>query len=92
MPDITHSIKIKQELFKEVLGSETHEKIEPIKTKEMLMLSVNTTITVGTVEKISGNELELSLNLPIVALQGENVGIARNIGGHWRLIGQGEIL
>jgi translation initiation factor 2 subunit 3 len=92
LPDITHSIKIKQELFKEVLGSETHEKIEPIKTKEMLMLSVNTTITVGTVEKISGNELELSLNLPIVALQGENVGIARNIGGHWRLIGQGEIL
>ena len=58
----------------------------------MLMLSANTTITVGTVEKISGDNLELSLNIPVVALKGDNVGIARNINGHWRLIGFGEIL
>ena len=58
----------------------------------MLMLSVNTTITVGTVEKVSDNELELSLNIPIIALKKDNVGIARNINGHWRLIGFGEIL
>jgi translation initiation factor 2 subunit 3 len=31
----------------------------PLKTKEMLMLSVNTTITVGTVEKISGDLVEI---------------------------------
>lgn len=89
LPDITHNIKIKSELFKEVLGIEGHNKVEPIKTKEMLMLSANTTITVGTVEKIKDNEIELSLNIPIVALQGDSVGIARNIGGHWRLIGWG---
>ena len=58
----------------------------------MLMLSVNTTITVGTVEKIDKDELELSLNIPIVALKSDNVGIARNINGHWRLIGFGEII
>jgi translation initiation factor 2 gamma subunit (eIF-2gamma) len=58
----------------------------------MLMLSVNTTITVGIVEKIDQENLDLSLNIPIVALTGDNVGIARNINGHWRLIGFGEIL
>lgn len=92
LPDITHNIKIKTELFKEVLGTEEHKNVEPIKTKEMLMLSVNTTITVGTVEKINKETIELSLNIPVVALKGDNVGIARNINGHWRLIGWGEII
>lgn len=92
LPEITNQVKIKYELFKEVLGIENKKQVESIKSKEMLMLSVNTTITVGIVEKISGNEIELSLNIPIVALQGDNVGIARNIDNHWRLIGFGEIL
>ena len=43
-------------------------------------------------EKISKNEIELFLNIPIVLLKGSNVGIARNISGHWRLIGFGEIV
>ncbi len=92
LPEISHDLKIKSNLFKEVLGTAEHQVVEPIKTKEMLMLSANTTITVGIVEKVSENELELSLNIPIVALKGDNVGIARNINGHWRLIGFGEIL
>jgi translation initiation factor 2 subunit 3 len=92
LPEITYKIKIKTKLFKEVLGESEKKEVEKIKTKEMLMLSVNTTITVGTVEKILNNEIEMNLNIPIVALKGNNVGIARNIGGHWRLIGFGEIL
>ncbi len=92
LPEISHNIKIKSELFREVLGTEKHEKVEPLKTKEMLMLSVNTTITVGIVKTIKENEIELDLNIPIVALKKDNVGIARNIDKHWRLIGWGEIL
>lgn len=92
LPEITYNAKIKTKLFKEVLGTEDKNPVEPIKTKEMLMMSVNTTITVGTVEKIKNDEIELSLNIPIVALKGDNVGIARNLKGHWRLIGFGEII
>ncbi len=91
LPEITHNIKLKTKLFTEVFGTKESQKIEPFRTKEMLMLSVNTTITVGTVEKIHGDEIELSLNIPVVALEGDNTGIARNIGGHWRLVGWGEI-
>ena len=54
LPEITDILKIKAQLFDEVLGIQEHKDIEPIKTKETLMLNVNTTITVGTVEKISG--------------------------------------
>jgi len=92
LPEISHNLKIKANLFEQVLGIADSQSVEPMKTKEMLMLSVNTTITVGTVEKVSGDELELSLNIPIVALKGDNIGIARNINGHWRLIGFGEII
>jgi translation initiation factor 2 subunit 3 len=91
LPEITNTLKLKAELFKEVLGVQEHQDVAPIKTKEMLMLSVNTTITVGTVEKISKDEIDLNLNIPIVALKGDNVGIARNIDAHWRLIGFGKI-
>ncbi|MCK5149838.1 translation initiation factor IF-2 subunit gamma [Candidatus Pacearchaeota archaeon] len=92
LPEISHNVKIKSELFKEVLGTSDHKEVEPLKTKELVMLSVNTTITVGTIEKIKGNEIELNLNIPIVALKGDNLGIARNIDSHWRLIGWGEIV
>jgi len=92
LPEISHKIKIKTKLFKEVLGTKDNKKVDPLKIKEMLMLSVNTTITVGTVEKIKEDEVEINLNIPIVALKKDNVGIARNIDRHWRLIGWGEIL
>ncbi|MEK6945582.1 MAG: translation initiation factor IF-2 subunit gamma [Nanoarchaeota archaeon] len=92
LPEIAYKIRIKATLFNEVLGIETHKPVDPLKTKEMLMLSVNTTITVGSVEKITKNEVELSLNIPIVPIKGDNVGIARNIDSHWRLIGFGEII
>ncbi len=92
LPEITHSLKIHYSLFKEVLGIANNQAIEPIKTREMLMLSVDTTITVGVVEKIKKDEIELSLNIPVIALKGSNVGIARNLGGHWRLIGFGELI
>src|SRR3989339_1578151 len=92
LPEIAHKIKLKAKLFEEVLGTEEQQKIEPFKTKEMLMLSVNTTITVGTVEKINRDQIELLLNIPVVTLPVDNTGIARNLGGHWRLVGFGEVI
>jgi len=94
LPEITSEIKVKFSLFKQIAGTSKHEKIENIKPSELLMLSVNTSITVGLVKKIdsSQNTIELSLRIPIVPFQGESIGIARNIEGHWRLIGWGKIV
>src|SRR3989338_8936089 len=92
LPDISYKIKIKYNLFSEVFGEEKKMKIDDLKVIEMLMLSINTTISVGKVEKIKNKEIDLVLKIPIVPIKGDSVGIARNIGGHWRLIGFGEIL
>ncbi|MFA5857244.1 MAG: translation initiation factor IF-2 subunit gamma [Candidatus Pacearchaeota archaeon] len=92
LPEITEKIKLKYKLFDEVLGIQEKKVIEDIKLSEMIMLSINTTTTVGKVHKIKNNEVEFTLKIPVVPIKGESVGIARNIGGHWRLIGFGEVL
>ena len=92
IPEINYKVKIKFSLFKEVYGLSGHEKVADIKTTELLLLSVNTSITIGTVMKINRDEIELDLRIPIVPFKNANVGIARNIEGHWRLIGFGEII
>jgi len=93
LPEITYNTKISSELFNKVLGMQKDKEVEDIKPGEMLMLSINTAISVGTVKKIDkqGN-LEMNLTIPIVPIKGDNVGLARNINNHWRLIGFGEIL
>lgn len=92
LPDISEKIKLKYELFEEVLGEESGAKIEKLKTEEMIMLSINTTTNVGRIEKVGKGEVEMKLNIPVVPIKGDSVGLARNIHGHWRLIGFGEVL
>ena len=91
LPDIKDKIVLEVSKFTEVFGTNNHEKVEDFKTNEMLMLSVNSSTTVGTVKKIIKEKIELELRIPVVPLKGESVGIARNFQGHWRLIGFGEI-
>jgi len=92
LPEKSDKIKIKFELFPEVLGEESKMKIEPLKPSENIMLSVNTTITVGQILKLKNNETEFLLKIPIIPIKGDSIGLARNIHGHWRLIGYGEII
>ncbi|MCR4284705.1 MAG: translation initiation factor IF-2 subunit gamma [archaeon] len=91
LPEITEKIGLRYNLFKEVFGTGKHEIVGGLKVNEMLMLSLNTSITVGTITKISKDFAELILKIPVVPLKGESVGIARNLNGHWRLIGFGTI-
>jgi len=90
--DVKSNLKIKFKIFDEIVIEKEKLKVENIKTPEMLMLSVNTSIAVGSVIKISKDEFEIKLKAPVIAPKGSNVGIARNISGHWRLVGYGEVL
>jgi len=92
LPAIVDRVKIKFKLFSQLFGVNENTKVENLKTSELIMLSVNTAITVGTVKTIKGNEAEVILRVPIVPIKSENIGIARSINGHWRLIGFGELL
>lgn len=92
LPEITEAVKIKYSLFPEVFTQSESKKVEPIKPSEMLMLSINTAMTIGVVKRMNKDQIEFSLKIPIVPCKGDNLGIARNINNHWRLIGYGEVL
>ena len=92
LPDIVDKIKIEKNLFKEIIGTEGHREVEELKLSDLLMISANTSISVGKITKIDGDTIDLELNIPIVPFKGDNIGLARNIEGHWRLIGFGVII
>ena len=91
LPEIIDKIKIDYKLFKKMQQDSKIEEIQDLKISEMLMLSANTSITVGKIIKKNNTEIELELKIPIVPLKNEPIGIARNINGHWRLIGYGNL-
>jgi translation initiation factor 2 gamma subunit (eIF-2gamma) len=66
--------------------------IENLKPSELIMLSVNTGITVGMIKTIKGDEAEIHLRIPMVPIKSDNIGIARNINSHWRLIGYCDLI
>jgi translation initiation factor 2 subunit 3 len=92
LPEIVDKIKLKFKLFDKVFGTSEDTKVENLKPSELIMLSVNTAITVGLVKTIKNNLAEINLRIPIVPIKSENIGIARNINNHWRLIGFGELI
>lgn len=92
LPEIVFTIKMNYHLFSEVLGTQLKTDVQPLKPSETVMLSVNTSVTIGMIKKLTKTEAEVHLRIPIVPFKGENIAIARNINNHWRLIGYGEIL
>ena len=92
LPENSQKVKLKFKLFPEVFGTSSQIKVDPITRKELLMLSINTSITGGTVGEINKDEILVDLKVPVILFRGDNVGIARKVLGHWRLIGFGEIL
>ena len=56
LPEISYELKMSCNIFEKVFGSEEGEKTEQLRSGEVLMLSVNTTTTVGTVKRIKNNQ------------------------------------
>jgi len=92
LPDSIRELELHHNLFPKVFGISSQVPVDKIKEKEILMLSINASITGGTVSSIKEDKIKISLKVPVTVFPKDNVGIARNIQGHWRLIGYGEII
>ncbi len=79
-------------LLNRVVGTKEELKVDPIKLGEPLMLNVNTTVTVGVVNKMEKKRLHVMFKLPVCAEEGSRVTVSRNLGGRWRLIGYANII
>ena len=91
-PEIYDKLEIKYKLFETVVGSEEMEKVEPIKTKEPLMLNIGTAMTIGIVTKVTKEKLNVILNPPLPVDTDLKVSISRQFGRRWRLIGYGDVI
>ncbi|MEK6886027.1 MAG: translation initiation factor IF-2 subunit gamma [Nanoarchaeota archaeon] len=94
LPEIVDKIKIKYNLFNQVFGTDENTKVENLKPSELIMFSVNTGITVGMIKTVNPKDktAEVHLRIPIVPIKSGNIGLARNINNHWRLIGYSELI
>jgi len=83
-------ISITANLLEYVIGAREKIKVDNIKPKETLLLTIGIYRTVGNVTAL-GKKLAISLKIPVCAYPGDRVAISRQMQGRWRLVGWGEV-
>jgi len=91
-PPTREYLRLRLHLLERVVGAQDELVVEPIKQGENLMININSTATVGTVIKLSPEEITCKLLIPVCAYKDSRATISRRIGDRYRLIGYGEIL
>ncbi|MHB8361381.1 MAG: translation initiation factor IF-2 subunit gamma [Thermoplasmataceae archaeon] len=92
LPPMTMTLTAETHLLKRVVGFTEEMNVEPIKSKESLMLTVGTSNTVGMVTSARDGSAEIILKYPVAARENERIAIARRVENRWRLIGYGNII
>lgn len=92
LPPIWYSVRLKISLLERMMAVTGEQEVEPLKAKELLMLNVHSSATVGTVSELGKNEVTVSLRMPICASEGDNITISRRVGTRFRLVGYGELV
>lgn len=93
LPQAEDEIKFKTTLFDHVIGTEgAVQKVESIKTGDVLMLTVAIAKTVGAVASSAKGTTVVKLKLPVCAGKNQRITISKQVGGRWHLIGYGAIV
>ena len=88
-PEATRTLTIRYNLLERVVGLRELVKVDPLKPREPLMITVGTAITLGIVTKVDKERIEVSLRRPVAAIPQSRVAFSRQVFGRWRLIGWG---
>jgi len=91
-PPTLDEIKLEVKLFDYVIGVAGQQKINPIKTGDVLMLTVAIAKTVGVIVSAGKGIVHIKLKLPICAEKGEKAAMSMQVGGRWHLIGYGTLV
>ncbi len=92
VPDPVNSLVIEYRLFEKIMGVKGYEKIESIKPREPIIITIGTMVALGIVTKVTSDILEVAMREPVVIYQNRaTVAISRNIKGRWRLAGWGYV-
>ncbi len=89
LPPIWSVLTLETTLLARVIGESA---IEPLKLKELLMLNVNSSATIGVVSELSKGKITVHLRVPVCARVGEKITLSRRMGTRFRLIGYGVLV
>ncbi len=92
LPPAEDEIKFKTSLFDHVIGVEGLQKVESIKTGDVLMLTVAISKTVGVAASFSKGIANVKLKLPVCAEKDQRLTISKQVAGRWHLVGYGTIV
>lgn len=90
VPDPVTSVELEYTLLERVVGAREQIKVEPLRAKETLVLTIGTGTTIGVVTRAGKERLEISLAKPTVIVENMGAAISRQIMGRWRLVGYGK--
>ncbi|MCW3985472.1 MAG: translation initiation factor IF-2 subunit gamma [Candidatus Bathyarchaeota archaeon] len=89
LPPTASSLTVETHFFERAIGTKEMIAIDRIHLKESLLLDIGTTITVGAVVSVKGDEATLKLGRPVCVEKGTRAALSRKVAGRWRLIGYG---
>jgi len=92
LPESVESLTLEIKILERLVGSSELKAIAPITVNEDLMINVSTARSIGTVNSIKKNKMELKLKIPICVEKKERIVISRLVSGRWRLIGFGTVV
>ncbi len=91
LPELSYSIKFKINLFDYIIGIKSGDKLEGIKTGDVLMITATIAKTVGSVTSSNNKIAEMKLKIPLAINKDETIALSKQIGGRWHLIGWGVV-
>jgi len=90
-PEFNH-LTLEYNFFETVVGSKGEVRMEPVKAREQVLLSVGPATVLGVVRAVKKDMMEVDLSRPIVTWAGAKVAISRRVAGRWRLAGWGVVV
>ncbi|OIR10283.1 MAG: translation initiation factor IF-2 subunit gamma [Marine Group III euryarchaeote CG-Bathy2] len=89
LPPVREQVSMEVQLLDRAVGTRGSQRVEALRTREPLMLTVGTSTTVGLPTQVRGTRIDAKLKLPVCAPDGQRIAISRRIEGRWHLIGHG---
>ena len=89
LPPVWEQVSMEVQLLDRAVGTRGSQRVEALRTREPLMLTVGTSTTVGLPTQVKDSQVDATLKLPVCAPDGQRIAISRRIEGRWHLIGHG---
>ena len=92
LPPVWNELVIEYHQFERVVGAREFIRAQPIRPRELIMITVGTAITLGIVKSIKKDVVEVLLRRPVATWTNARVAVSRQIMGRWRLVGWGVVV